>query len=139
MNYDLEDLYRTNGWKSTNSHEGELVIAYNNKVRNKTLRPREFYALYIRPNDIGNGHLVYRLSTYQILVTQEYQSVHVPENLIKAMSKTNSYDNKIQIIHSNNDKAIVQDDHSNNHNEDSHTRINDTNNPEDENHDELNN
>ena len=27
LNYDLEDLYRTDDWKSTNSHKGELVIA----------------------------------------------------------------------------------------------------------------
>ena len=51
---DLEESYRTNDWKSTNSHKGELVIAYNNKVGNKTLRPRVFYALYNKPNDIGN-------------------------------------------------------------------------------------
>ena len=47
LNYDLEELYRTNDWKSTNSHNGELVIAYNNKVGNKTLHPRVFYALYL--------------------------------------------------------------------------------------------
>ena len=33
-------------WNSTNSHKGELVIAYNNKAGNKTLHPREVYALY---------------------------------------------------------------------------------------------
>ena len=63
LNYNLEELYRTNDWNSSNSHKGVLVIAYNNKVRNKTLHPKIFYALYIRLNDIGNRHLVYRLST----------------------------------------------------------------------------
>ena len=138
LNYDLEDPYRTDDWKRTSSHKGELVIAYNNKVGNKTLHRRVYYVLYIRPNDIGNGHLIYRLSTDQILVTEEYQSVHVPEDLIEAISKTNSSDNKIQVIHINNNQAIVQDDHSNNHNKDGHTHINDTNNPEDESHSELN-
>ena len=87
------------------------------------------FNLYIRPNDIGNRHLVYRLSMDQTLVTKEYQYVHVSEDPIKAISETNSYDNKIQAIHSNNNQAIVQDDHSNNHNKDDHTHINDTNNP----------
>ena len=137
LNYDLKDPYRTNEWKSTNSDKGELVIAYNNRVRNKTLRPRVFCVLYIRPNDIGIWHLVYRLSTDQMLVTKEYQTIHVPEDPIEAISKTNSYDNKIQVIHFNNDQAIFQDDHSNNHNEDSHTHINDTKTPEDESHDEV--
>ena len=139
LNYDLEDLYRTNDWKSTNSHKGELIIAYNNKVGNKTLRPRVFFALYIKTHDIGNGHLIYRLSTDQILVTEDYQSVHVPEDIIEAISKTNSSDNKIQAIHfNNNNQTIVQDDHSNNHNEGGHTHINDMNNSEDKNHSELN-
>ena len=63
LNYDLEESYRTDDWKSTNSHNGELVIAYNDKVGNNTLHVRVFYALYIRANDIDNGHLIYRIST----------------------------------------------------------------------------
>ena len=138
MNYDLEDQYRINDWKSTNSQKCELVIAYNNKVGNKTLHPMVFYALYIRLSDNGNGYLIYRLSTDQILITKEYQSVHVPEDVIEAISETKSYDNKIQVIHFNSNYAIVQGDHSSNHNEDSHTHINDKNNSEDESYDELN-
>ena len=61
LSYDVEESYRTNDWKSTKSHDGELVIAYNDKVENKTLYPRIFYALYIRPNDIGNRHSIYKL------------------------------------------------------------------------------
>ena len=61
LNYNLEELYRTNDWKSTNSHKGELVIAYNNKVGYKTLHPTVFYALYIRPNDVDNRHLIYNI------------------------------------------------------------------------------
>ena len=59
---DLEDL----NWNSINSHKGELIIAYNSKVRYKTLHPRAFYALYVKPNEEGSRHLIYRLSTDQI-------------------------------------------------------------------------
>ena len=69
LKYDLEGLYRTDDWKSTNSYKGELVNAYDTKVGYKTLYLRLFYALYIRPNDNDNGHLLYRLYTDQILVT----------------------------------------------------------------------
>ena len=62
LSYYLEDLYGTNDWKITNRHKDELVIAYDDIVESKTLRPRVFYALYIRPSDNGNGHLIYRLS-----------------------------------------------------------------------------
>ena len=99
LNYDLEESYRTDDWKSTNSHKGELVIVYNNKVGNETLHPIVIYILYIRPNDIDNGHLIYRLSTDQILVTKEYQSVPVSDDLIEGIKETNSHDNKIQVIH----------------------------------------
>ena len=136
LNYNLEESYRTNEWKSTNSHNGELVIAYDNKVGNKALHPRVFHALYIKPNDIGEGHLIYRLSTDQVLITKDYPPVHVSDNLIEAMNKTNSYDNKIQVIHLKNDHSTVQDDHFNNHNEEYHTPINNTNDYEDENQDE---
>ena len=82
----LEDQNEAVNWKSTNSHKGELVVAYDNKVENRTLQPRVFYALYVRPNDDGNGHLIYRLSMNQILVTKEYQSVPVRKDLIDAIS-----------------------------------------------------
>ena len=63
LSSDLEDLNEADNWKSTNSHEGELVIAYNNNNRNNALRPRIFYTLYIGPNDDGNDHLIYELLT----------------------------------------------------------------------------
>ena len=86
----LEDL----DWNSTDSHKSELVIAYDNKIGNKTLCPRAFYALYARPNENGNGHLIYRLSTDQIEITNDYHTVPVPEDLVDAISKIDSYDNK---------------------------------------------
>ena len=69
-----------------------------------------FYALYIKPSDNNSGHLIYRLSTGQILVTKEWQSVPVSEDLIEAISKTDSYNNKIQVNHFNSDHSIVRDD-----------------------------
>ena len=42
LSSDLEDQNEGVDWNSTNSHKGELVIAYDNKVENKTLCPRVF-------------------------------------------------------------------------------------------------
>mmetsp|Transcript_55032 Transcript_55032/g.61536 ORF Transcript_55032/g.61536 Transcript_55032/m.61536 type:complete len:406 (+) Transcript_55032:52-1269(+) len=114
---DLEDQNEAVGWKSTNGHKGELVVAYDNRIENKTLRPRVFYALYVRPNNDDNRHLIYRLSTDQKLVTKEYQSVPVPEDLIEAISKTDSYGNKNQVNRFDNNHSIVQNYHPNNNND----------------------
>ena len=138
MNYDIEDPYRTDDWKSTNSHKGEIVIAYDDKVQNKTLRPRVYYALYIRPSNNSNGHLIYRLSIDQILVTKEYLSLLEPKDLIETINETHSYDNKIQVIYFNSNQSIAQDYYSSNHNKDGHTHIIDKNDSEDESHKELN-
>ena len=62
----------------------------------------------------------------------------MPEDLIEAISEINSSDNNIQDIYFNNNQAIIQDDHSNNHNKNGHTHINHANNPEDESQNELN-
>ena len=72
MNYDLEDQYGTDDWKSTNYHKNELIVAYNNKARNNTLHPKLSYALYIKPNDDNNGHSIYDLSRDNIVVTTNY-------------------------------------------------------------------
>ena len=87
LNYNIEESYRTNDWKSTNSHNCEPVIVYNDKVGNKALHSRVLYALYIIPNDIGNRHLIYKLSTGQILIMKDYQPVPVYNDLIEAMNK----------------------------------------------------
>ena len=42
LSSDLEDPNKTDYWKSTNSHEGELVTAYNNNDGNNALRPRNY-------------------------------------------------------------------------------------------------
>ena len=72
MSSDLEDPNEADDWKSTNSHKGELVIAYDNKSGNNTLHLKVFYALYIEPNGNGSGHLIYKLSMDQILVIMKY-------------------------------------------------------------------
>ena len=75
LNSHLEDSNETNDWKTTNNHEGELVMAYNINAGNNALRLRTFYVLYIGPNDDSNGHLIYKLSTntwkYVIFVIKE--------------------------------------------------------------------
>ena len=87
MSSHLEDPNEANDWKSTNSHEGELAIAYDINTESNTLRPRIFYVLYIGPNDNSKDYLIYKLSMDQILVTIKYQSVPVPEDLIEAIRK----------------------------------------------------
>ena len=42
---------------------GELVMAYNVTSSNKTMDPRAFFGLYIRPNYSGTGHTVFKLAT----------------------------------------------------------------------------
>ena len=137
MSFDLEDQNEAIDWNNTNSHKGELVIAYDNTVGTRTLRPRLFYALYIRPNDDGIGHLMYTLSADQILVTKDYQSVPVSEDLIEATSKTDSSDNKNQVNHFDSNHSIVQDDHYNNNNDDGRIHSNDKDDDDDESYDKL--
>ena len=107
LNYDLEYLYETDDWKSTNSHKSELIIAYNNKARNNTLHPKVFYALYIEPNGDNNSYLMYDISRDKIVVTMNYQSVPVPADLFEPTNRTESSDNKIQVDHFDIKQSIV--------------------------------
>ena len=59
----------------------KVFIVYNNKVGNKTLCPRTFYVLYVKPNQESNGHLIYRLDMDQIVDTKNYQTIPVPEDI----------------------------------------------------------
>ena len=114
----LEDLNETNDWKTTNIHEGELVVAYNTNAGNNTLRPKTFYALYIVLNDNSNGNLIFKLSTKYILITIKYQLIHIPEDLFEAINETDSFNNKIQVNHFSSGYFIIQDDHSDNNKDD---------------------
>ena len=121
MKPQLEVPNESYDWKTTNNHEGELVMAYNNNTGNNTLYPRTFYALYIGLNNNGIVHLIFKLSTKQILNTMKYQTVSVPENLIKIINETDSFFTKIQFGHFYSDCFTDQDDHSDNNKDDGQT------------------
>ena len=120
LSSDLEDL----DWNSTNSHKGELIITYNNKVRYKTLRPRAFYALYVKPNEKGNGYVIYRLSTNQIVVTKDCQTVPVPVDIGNTVCKSDPYENKSQVKDVDTIISIIYNDQSTNYNNNNHSSIN---------------
>ena len=86
-------------------------MAYDNNARSNNLYPRIFYALYIGPNDNGTGHLIFKLSMKQILTTPKYKSIPISEDLIKAINKMDTFTNKIQIDHFDNDHYTAQDDY----------------------------
>ena len=86
-----------------------------------------------------SDHLIYRLSTDQILVTEDYQSVPLPEVLIEAISETYSYDNKFQVNNLGMNHSTIHDDQSDNNNDNGRTHFNDEDNSEDESYDELDN
>ena len=91
----LEDQNKTNDWRTTNKLEAELVMAYNNNARSNTLYPRTFYALYIGPNDNGASHLIFKMSTKQILTTLKYKLVPMSEDLIEAINKMDTFTTSI--------------------------------------------
>ena len=95
-------------------------FTYDNKVEYKTLRPRAFYALHVKPNEEGNRHLIYRLSIDQIVVTKDYQTVPVPEDLVDTICESDPYENKYQVDDVNTILSIVHDYQSNNYNNNHH-------------------
>ena len=66
---------------------GELVLAYDVKSDNKTSKPRAFNALYIRPNDAGTGHSVFKLSTKKMIVPPRCKSVPMPDDVIEVINR----------------------------------------------------
>ena len=70
-------------------------------------------------NQMMVSHLIFKLSTKQILVTTKRQPICVPQDLIKAINETDFFNNKIKIDHFDNDHFIVKDDHSHNYEDDS--------------------
>ena len=117
LSSDLEDL----DWNSTNSHKGELLIAYDNKVRYRTPHPRAFYALYVRPNEEGRGHLIYRLSTDKIVVTKEYQTVPLPEDIGNTLFESHPCKNKSQVKNVDTIISSIHNDQYNNYNNNNQT------------------
>ena len=66
---------------------GELVLAYDVKSNNKTSKPRAYYALYIRPNDGGIGHSVFKLSTKAMIVTPRCKPIPMPNDVISIVNQ----------------------------------------------------
>ena len=114
-------------------------MAYNINIGNHIICPRTFYALYIGPNNNGNGPLIFKLSMKQILVTMKYYLIRVPGNLIKAINETYLFNNKIQTNHFYSDNFLVRNDHSYNYEDDSWIHFNNENNSEDEGYDKSDN
>ena len=79
---------------------------------------------------------MYGLSTDQILVTKEYQSIPISDYLFEAMNTTGLYDNRMKVIHLKDDHSTAQNNHSSKHYKECHTHINDTNDSKDESQDE---
>ena len=69
--------------------------------------------------------MIYRISTDQIVVTKDYQTVPVLEDLVDAIRKIDSYDNKSQVDDFDAIYLIVHDGQSNNNNDDGHTPFSD--------------
>ena len=112
-------------------------MTYDNNAGSHTLYPRTFYVLYIRPNNNGTSHFIFKLSTKQILATTKYQPISVPKDLIEAITETDSVTTKIQIDHFDSDPFTAQDDHINNTKDNGQTQCYGINNSEDESYDEL--
>ena len=113
-------------------------MGYNTNAENSALYPRTFYILYIRTNNNSIGHLIFRLSTKQILSTMKYKPVLVPENLFKSIHEIDMFITKIQFNQFDSDRFVDQDDHSFDTDDDSQTQSNKVNNSEHESHNEVN-
>ena len=96
----------------------EIDDKIDNKVGNKTLCLRACYALYVKLNNNSNGHLIYRSSTDQIVVTKDYRTVPAPEALVDTTSKTDAYDKKSQVDNLDTIQSKVHDDQFNNNDDD---------------------
>ena len=110
---------------------------YNNNAGSNNLYPRIFYALYIGSNDNSTGHLIFKLSTKQILTTMKYKLVPVSEDLIQVINEMNSFTTKIQINHFNSDHFTAQDDHFDNTKDNGQAQCDAVGNSEDESYDEI--
>ena len=77
---------------------GELVLAYDIKLNNKTSKPRAFYALYIGPNDEGTGHSVFKLSTKAMIVTPRCKPIPMPDDVIAVVNQMEVDDGPPEVI-----------------------------------------
>ena len=72
------------------------------------------YALCVKPNEEGNGYLIYRLSTDQIVVTKGYQTIPIPEDIVDTRCKSDPCENKSKVDHVDKIISTVHNDQSNN-------------------------
>ena len=112
-------------------------MAYDNNARNKTLYQIIFYVLNIGPNDNGTGHLIFKLSTKQILTVLKYRPVPMPEDLIKAINEIDTIATNIQIDQFYSDHYITQEDYFNNTQNDNQDHCDNMDNSEHESDNEL--
>ena len=66
---------------------GELVLEYDVQSNNKTSKPRALYALYVRPNDGGTSHSVFKLSTKSMIATPRCNPVPMSDDVIKVVNQ----------------------------------------------------
>ena len=91
----LENWKKTCIWKTTNNHEGEVLMAYDNNAGSNILYPRTFYVLYIGLNNNDAGHLILNYQRdryYQQWITNQY--LCLSEGLITAINETDSFTTK---------------------------------------------
>ena len=78
---------------------GKLVMALNVRANNRTLRPRAFYAFYIKPNDGGTGHSVFKLSIEKMIITPKCKPVPMPEDVIQVVNEMGRQEGMSNGIH----------------------------------------
>ena len=61
---------------------GELAMAYDVTASNNTIHQRAFFALYIGPNDSSTDHIVFKLSTKQLITTPKCKPKPMAENIV---------------------------------------------------------
>ena len=61
-------------------------MAYDVTSSNKTIDPRAFFGLYIRPNDSGTCHTVFKLRTKQLVTTPKYKPKPLAEDIVKVIN-----------------------------------------------------
>ena len=65
----------------------EVVMAYDVTSSNKTTYSRALFALYIRPNDSGTGHIVFQLSTKRLVTTPKCKPKPMAEDIVKVVNE----------------------------------------------------
>ena len=66
----------------------ELVMAYKVTASNKpTHPPRAFLAMYIKPNDNGTGHIVFKLLMKRLVTTPKCKSKLVAKVIVEVVNE----------------------------------------------------